>query len=108
MKYRDNNVAREFDKYRENYSDMVNEALVVSGYDVDFFTRVKAGYIKEFVAAEFDDPRTLRVLDIGCGVGNLHPLLYGSFGALCGVDVSSECVDEASGRNLWVQYEVTH
>ena len=53
-------IAREFNQYRDSYSSTVNDALSFSGLDVDFFTRVKVGYIKDIVSDEFKEPEKFK------------------------------------------------
>jgi 2-polyprenyl-3-methyl-5-hydroxy-6-metoxy-1,4-benzoquinol methylase len=38
------------------------------------------------------------LLDVGCGVGTLHPYLAGLFDKISGVDISAPCIEEASRR----------
>jgi SAM-dependent methyltransferase len=45
------------------------------------------------------------MLDVGCGVGELHPLLCGMFGRMCGADISGASIAEARIRNPKVQYD---
>lgn len=99
-------VAEEFDKYRDTYSDAVNDALIVPGLDVDYFTKVKAQILLDQARAIFGDPGQIDVLDVGCGIGNYHPLLKGAFHRLVGVDVSPESIDRAKERNTDVEYLV--
>lgn len=108
MKAEQKAVAREFDKYVDRYSQTVNDALIIPGLDVDYFTRVKAGYIVDLAKAQFGDTRALRILDVGCGVGNFHGLLAGQFGSITGVDVSAESIEQAQRRhpaNAYVAYD---
>lgn len=98
-------VAQEFDTYKTSYRDAVNASLGFSGLDVDFFTRVKADYLVDLLAARFGDVANLDVIDIGCGVGNYHKLLQPKVGTLTGVDVAAECVEQARIENPGVQYE---
>ena len=88
-------VAREFDGYRDTYSQAVNDALVVPGLDVDYFTRVKAGYVLDLAARHFGSTKALAALDLGCGVGNYHGILAPALKRLVGIDVSHESVDRA-------------
>lgn len=62
-----------FDAWQARYSEAVNDAVPFSGLDVDFFTRVKADYTLDLARAQFGDLSKVRLLDIGCGVGNFHP-----------------------------------
>jgi SAM-dependent methyltransferase len=99
-------VAREFDAYRDNYSDAVNQALLLPGLDVDYFTKVKAEYLKDIVRAMLGNSSSQRVLDVGCGIGNYHGLLKGAFRDLVGIDVSTQCIERARKENTHVSYDV--
>lgn len=98
-------VAEEFDAYKTSYRDTVNASLSFTGLDVDFFTRVKADYLRDLLSAHFPDPGRIDLLDVGCGVGNYHKLLKSHAGSLTGVDVSSECVQQAASENPGIRYD---
>jgi SAM-dependent methyltransferase len=94
---------QEFDAYSNSYDAHVNAALGFSGLDVDFFTKVKAAYIQEILSETLGSTK-IDVLDVGCGIGNYHPLLRPSLRKLCGVDISSESLKTAAQRNEQVEY----
>lgn len=95
--------APEFDPYSKDYKSLVNDSLAFSGFDVDYFTRVKAEYLKDILRVSFG--RTdVDVLDLGCGIGNYHKLLRPDLHSLSGVDVSSESIKIAKSRNPDVSY----
>jgi SAM-dependent methyltransferase len=48
----------------------------------------------------------LRVLDVGCGVGEFHPFVRDMCGRLCGVDVSAASIAQARHKNPGIEYEV--
>lgn len=97
--------AAEFDAFSDTYDRLVNEAISFSGLKVDFFARVKANYLLDLMAAHFADTKALSLLDIGCGVGNYHPLLIDRVGSITGVDVSKASLAEASRRNPAMRYD---
>lgn len=99
-------VADEFDQYKESYSEAVDAAIGLPGVGVDFFTKVKAGYLVDTVRKILGEQTHLNALDIGCGIGNYHGLLRESFGTLSGVDVSAECLKTARAANPEVAYKV--
>jgi len=102
-----NPTESEFDAYRESYSDAVNEATSFSGLDVDFFTRAKAERLISLIERRIGDPKDISALDVGCGIGNFHPLLKDRIGKVAGVDPSSECIAEAMRRNPDIPYSVS-
>jgi SAM-dependent methyltransferase len=101
----------EFDAYDKSYKDAVNASLGFTGLKVDFFTRVKADYLLDLMRARLGDPRTLSVLDLGCGIGQYGGLLGGEVGRLSGVDVSARCIDQARATHPacdWQAYDGVH
>ncbi len=96
--------AAEFDAYSRSYDEAVNKALAFSMLKVDLFTRAKADYLRTIIDRLRPPPSTAEVLDVGCGVGNMHALLYGHVASLAGVDVSKDCIETARSRNPWVSY----
>ena len=99
-------TAKTFDSYESSYSNAVSDAIAFTGLTVDFFTRVKAGYILELAEAHFADPSRIAALDVGCGVGNYHKIVRPAVGSLSGVDVSAASVERARANKLDVAYEV--
>ncbi len=95
----------EFDAYAGSYDDAVNASLAFTGLKVDYFTKVKAGYLLDLLHDHFGATKPLRLLDVGCGVGNFHPLLAGEVAALSGTDLSAACVARAAERNPGVSYQ---
>jgi predicted TPR repeat methyltransferase len=45
------------------------------------------------------------MLDVGCGVGEFHPVIRGMFGRICGADVSAASIAQARIRNPDIQYQ---
>ena len=97
-------IAEEFDRYNKLYDDDVNRAISFSGQKVESFTRAKADDLLRTIASHFDSPRRLNLLDVGCGIGNYHPLLTPAVGSVSGVDVSGACISKAKERNPTVSY----
>lgn len=94
----------QFDAYSGSYDEEVNRSLAFTGLKVDYFTRVKADYLVDLLRDHFGDTKRLSLLDVGCGVGNYHPLLRDRLGSLAGVDVSAECLATAAQRSPDVAY----
>ena len=95
-----------FDEIQDRYTQMVNEAVSFSGLNVDFFTKVKANYLLWLARRALGKTKNLTVLDIGCGVGNFHPLLRPHVRKLDGVDVSADSLKTAAAANPEVRYQV--
>ena len=92
-----------FDNYRKNYRDVVQSSIDFSGLPHSFFQRAKADLLRELIARRLG-PEKPAMLDVGCGVGSLHPLLRGMVGRLSGIDVSSASIAQARAENGDVDY----
>jgi SAM-dependent methyltransferase len=95
----------EFDAYDRTYDDEVNKALSFSGMKVDFFTRVKGNYLTDIIEKFCGPAADIELLDVGCGIGLLHPIIGGRLRRLAGVDISSKCIEIARLRNRQVEYD---
>ena len=100
------NVAELFDGYDKSYSTVVQASIDFSGLPHDFFMAAKAQIIRDLLAEHLSRKQAIDALDIGCGVGTLHPLVRGMFRRLCGVDVSAASLTQARQKNLDVEYQV--
>jgi ubiquinone/menaquinone biosynthesis C-methylase UbiE len=82
----------EFDKFAGTYDDLHAKNVALSGESPEYF----AIYKQKFLERLFE--RNTRVLDFGCGIGNLTRLLVRSFDAVVGYDPSGESVALAKKR----------
>src|SRR3974390_1069566 len=87
-----------FDSYSSNYRDVVQSSIDFSGLPHSFFMRAKADLLRELIARRLGSEKPA-LLDVGCGVGSLHPLLREMVGLLCGIDVSSASIAQARADN---------
>lgn len=92
-----------FDDYHDNYRDVVQSSIDFSGLPHDFFMRAKADLLRDLIARQLG-PGKPDMLDAGCGVGSLHPLLHGMVGRLSGIDVSTASLAQARAANRGVDY----
>ena len=96
----------EFDAYSAAYSEDIEKTIGVFGQEHDFFVRSKADILLPALAALNADTATLKVLDVGCGVGLVHRYIANALGELHGTDVSGASIDIARGGNPGVRYQV--
>jgi ubiquinone/menaquinone biosynthesis C-methylase UbiE len=104
MKLTKDQTERTFDIASESYSKLVEEAVAVPGFAADFFTRVKADYIRDLSLQHFGPIAGLSVLDVGCGIGNFHGPLSPLFGRLEGADISKGSLEIAAKKYPDVGY----
>jgi SAM-dependent methyltransferase len=86
----------DFDPYASGYRATVNGALRGSGAEVGQLAGYKARLMLGLMDRELGDPRALRVLDVGCGVGLIDVELAAGVGELHGADTSQRSLDEAT------------
>ncbi len=89
-----------------DYKAEVNSSIGFSGLSVDFFAESKAAWLLELAAAWFPDRESISTIDVGCGVGVIHPFVRKDLGRLVGVDVSEEATAQAARNNPEKAYVV--
>jgi ubiquinone/menaquinone biosynthesis C-methylase UbiE len=94
----------QFDAYSHFYDETVNSALAFTGMKVDFFTRIKMDYLVDVIERMLPGANAANVLDVGCGVGNGHPLIVDRIGRLTGIDVSQRCIERAREKSPSIEY----
>lgn len=91
-------MADEFDQHASGYADKMNKSLSFSGRDHAFFTALKARVLARHLKPTATGSLP-RLLDVGCGVGSLHPCLGDVVSEIVGVDVSEESLAIARREN---------
>ena len=67
-----------FNETKNSYRANIEKTISFAGQSLDFFTKIKADYMKEIVARELPGIARPRLLDVGCGHGFIHPYLLTS------------------------------
>jgi SAM-dependent methyltransferase len=101
-------LAMDFDQHAEFYQEVVDRA---TGVSVEKLAGEKARMILKILTTYVDDPKQLRVLDIGCGIGLIDYDLVGEVAELWGVDTSLRSIELARARGPathFVQYDGAH
>src|SRR4051794_4440508 len=88
-----------FDSHADVYDEDCTRGLVLSGENKEFFARGRLARL-ERVRAAHSLPVPRRVVDFGCGVGDVTKLLADLYpeADVVGVDSSSRCIDRARAR----------
>lgn len=87
-----------FDEHADRYSSTIDQSLAAYGASHDFFTRHKARLIYWLLTREGRAAAQMDLLDVGCGIGNIHELIGPKFRSIAGVDVSVASIDAARLR----------
>ncbi len=88
-----------FDKYDKSYGAVVQSSIDFSGLHHGFFTAAKASALRELLTTRLPGMNDLHMLDVGCGIGEFHPVVRVVFGRICGADVSTASIAQARIRN---------
>ena len=84
-----------FDRFAADYRAEVDRA---AGVSVERLAGEKARLILGVLAAHLGEPKRLRVLDVGCGIGLVDKELEDKVALLCGADMSRGSLDLAQAR----------
>ena len=101
--HRDKSVV--FEQIKDHYEDEIQKSISFIKKDVDFFTQAKAQYLLSLARRHLGKLATLRVLDVGCGVGLTDHYIVTEVGALYGIDVASGALEKAARSVPSAQYQ---
>lgn len=93
-----------FDAHSHDYREKVNRALAGTGTDSQLVLEAKATLALELLERRLGPTSKLKLLDVGCGIGAMHPLLEPHLGELHGVDPAAEAIARAAEDNPGVRY----
>jgi SAM-dependent methyltransferase len=93
-----------FDDYVQTYKKEVQSSINFIGQDVDFFIELKANLIIKLAKKNFNGLDSIKVLDVGSGIGLIDQFLIARIRNLYGIDVSGGAVENAKARNPKVHY----
>ena len=99
----------EFDKFKDNYSDKIGEAIAFSGQSHDFYIRIKADHLLKTIAKKFPDQKKIKFLDVGCGHGIIHHYLNDNAPFdmdIHGIDPAATVIDFAQKAHKNFTYKV--
>lgn len=87
-----------------DYEKEIDQSIGFSGLGHDFFVKGKADRLLALLDRAGLEREGLKLLDIGCGVGLLHPFLAGTGLQITGVDVAEEALATARAANRHASY----
>lgn len=88
-----------FDSHASDYETQLSQGLSVSGESKEFFARGRIAYVRRAWDRQ-RRPEPTRVIDFGCGVGDVTPALAEAFPSaqVLGLDPSPRCVERARAQ----------
>jgi ubiquinone/menaquinone biosynthesis C-methylase UbiE len=92
-----------FDAYNTTYEAVVQDSIAFSGLKHDFFLEAKGVELERLFARHFGS-HCPTMLDVGCGVGRMHPMMSRSVSTLAGCDPSGDSIARARDDNPTVSY----
>jgi ubiquinone/menaquinone biosynthesis C-methylase UbiE len=91
-------VSADFDRFSGNYRDETQRSIDFIGQEHDFFVQTKVRHLLRVATRRVGDPKGLKVLDVGCGVGLTDIHLVGHVAGVFGTDISKESIEVAATR----------
>lgn len=80
----------DFDPFADNYRDLHNDSIKISGEESNYFTKQKI----EIISTNFNE-KNIKFLDFGCGDGNSEKFFYDFFptSKYFGIDISEKSIN---------------
>src|SRR5262245_39460547 len=97
----------DFDSYSGDYEQIVQRSIAFSGLEHDFFLQAKADLLATLFTERLSGTPP-RIVDVGCGVGRLHPFLRPLVASVSGCDPTASAVARAARDNCWADYRVSN
>ncbi len=94
----------EFDLSRDDYRESLERSISFAGKKHEFYLRAKVQHLLRVLRSGLGDVESLRLLDVGCGIGLVDAMLRDRVAFLAGVDESADCVATARRENPGVLY----
>ena len=95
---------REFDRYRDIYGSSIDDAVGFSGQGHEFYLQLKAEHLLAAIRDKFGNEQSVKVLDVGCGHGLMHPFMQEQNIDLIGCDPAASVIEQARQQNPDVNY----
>jgi SAM-dependent methyltransferase len=85
----------DFNEHADDYHKRIHEAQSFAGADHEFYVRAKTEALLRLAQVHFGETRSLKVLDVGCGIGIADGQLVGRFAELSGIDMAERAIEIA-------------
>ncbi len=97
-----NKVSTDFDKYVNEYKEIINKVSHISGERFEYFIKLRIALMKATLSRKISSQKSLRILDFGCGVGETEIYLKDCLpnARIFGIDTSAESIKAANKLQL--------
>lgn len=99
----------EFDRFSKDYELILDESIRISGERSDYFAEYKVKELNSFYS-KYRIDRTIKILDVGCGIGKIEKYLFSYFSnaRVYGIDSSPKCIEQAlsTSKSKQISYQV--
>ncbi len=92
----------DFDKYVNDYRDIINKVSSISGEQFEFFIQFRLRLMKDRISKTPSLSNTIKILDFGCGTGATERYLKEFFpeAGIFAIDSSAESIRTAKAMHL--------
>lgn len=94
----------DFNLFAGRYSEDLDRRLSLMGANAAEFARQKASWLRRLSERHLGPTQHLKILDLGCGPGNVSLFLKSSFGEVVGADVSLQLIEDARNSVVGVSF----
>ena len=94
----------DFNDAKDSYRAAIDDSVAFVGADHEFFITQKGRHLLALVARRFRAGAPVKILDVGCGHGFVHPLLMAAGHDVTGVEIAEQVLSIARTANPDVQY----
>lgn len=89
----------DFNSHKDQYKSLIEQKIAFAGKGLDFYTQIKADYLRKIIERHLPNTSPVRILDIGCGHGYIHPTLRNFGYEITGVEVAADVLTMARKEN---------
>lgn len=100
-------MSHEFDSYAEDYQDIMDTVLKLTGETSEYYAHYKTRKLTEWLPEYLNKPS--KILDFGCGVGLMTGNIATLFpqATIYGIDSSKKSIDMATNRYKNINFSVS-
>lgn len=94
----------DFNDTKNSYRAQIEKSISFTGAEHQFFIVEKGKILLGMIAKRFAPDKRVKILDVGCGHGYVHPVLVAAGHSVNGVEIAEQVLDVAKAENPAVDY----